>query len=314
MKKNSILVLILLALVHFFTKNYQDKNIKDTNPLEKPTKNKATIVNSVITAKKNLNKNGFQSKSIEVIQENKQNAPGPDLKTKVDQKEELTEQNLLTYIIDDGLAVVQGDIIIGEVPRDKLLKSLSGFVHEPPLKTWPTSDIPFYIQPNLPNAERVNEALTYFSGTNIHFVPYVNQENVIVFQNGQGTCKSYLGYIGGKQPIFLSEACSAHEIAHEIMHALGFIHEQNRNDRDNYIDIIWTNIDSRYNINFEKFSNSLMRVSGFAKFDFESIMIYPQKMFSANGQITMKSKVDGEAVNPGQGLSAKDIERINKIY
>lgn len=267
MKKNSILVLILLALVHFFTKNYQDKNIKDTNPLEKPTKNKATIVNSVITAEKNLNKNGFQSKSIEVIQENKQNAPGPDLKTKVDQKEELTEQNLLTYIIDDGLAVVQGDIIIGEVPRDKLLKSLSGFVHEPPLKTWPTSDIPFYIQPNLPNAERVNEALTYFSGTNIHFVPYVNQEDVIVFQNGQGTCKSYLGYIGGKQPIFLSEACSAHEIAHEIMHALGFIHEQNRNDRDNYIDIIWTNIDSRYNINFEKFSNSLMRVSGFAKFD-----------------------------------------------
>ena len=73
MKKNSILALILLALVYFFTRNYQDKNIKDTTLLEKPAKNKAKIANSVITAKKNLNKNGFQSKSIEVIQENKQN-------------------------------------------------------------------------------------------------------------------------------------------------------------------------------------------------------------------------------------------------
>lgn len=37
-------------------------------------------------------------------------------------------------------------------------------------------------------------------------------------------------------------------------------------------------------------------------------MIYPQKMFSANGQITMKSKVDGEAVNPGPKIKA--LEKI----
>jgi hypothetical protein len=259
--------------------------------------------------------NEFQSKSLEVIQENKiNNSAAPDPSIKTTHIEKLAEQNLLTYTIDDGLAVVQGDIIIGEVPRDKLLKSLSGFIGEPPLIIWPTTEIPVYIQPNLPNPERVTEALAYFSGTNVHFVTHANQEDVLVFQKGQGTCKSYLGYIGGKQPIFLADACSANEIAHETMHALGFIHEQNRTDRDSYIDIVLANIDSRFNINFEKLSTSLIKVSGLSKFDFESIMIYPQTMFSKNGQTTIKSKIDGEMVNPAQGLSAKDKERINKTY
>jgi len=312
LKKISILVLVLLALIYFLNRDHQAKNIKEPSASESSNENNT---NPVASVKKDLDINEFRPKSVEVVQENKINnsaAPGPSIK--IEQKEKLAEQNLLTYVIDDGLAVVQGDIVIGEISRDKLLKSLSGSVNEPPLNIWPTSEIPVYIQPNLPNPDRVTEALAYFSGTNVHFVSYVNQEDVLVFQKGQGTCKSYLGYIGGKQPIFLADACSAHEIAHEIMHALGFLHEQNRTDRDNYIDVVWANIDSRFSINFEKFSTSLMKVSGLSKFDFESIMIYPQTMFSTNGQTTMKSKVDGKTVNPGQGLSPKDVERINKIY
>lgn len=224
------------------------------------------------------------------------------------------EENLLTYEIDDGFAVIHGDLIIGEVSDNQHLKSLSGKVSEPALRTWPTNEIPVYIQPNLQNRERVHEALAYFTGTNVSFVPYVNQEDALVFENGNGNCKSYLGYIGGKQPIYLSEGCSAQAVAHEIMHALGFVHEQNRVDRDNYIDIVWSNIEPKSGLNFEKFSSSMMQVSGLSKFDFESIMIYPQTMFSVNGQVTMKSKVDGQTISPRQSLSSKDVERINKIY
>lgn len=221
---------------------------------------------------------------------------------------------VLTYVIDDGMAVIQGDIIIGEVPRNTLLKSLSGTVNEPELQIWPTTEIPFFIQPNLPNPDRVLQALAFFSGTNIHFVPYTNQEDAIVFEQGMSNCKSYLGYIGGHQKIMLSSGCGPKEIAHEIMHSLGFLHEQNRTDRDNYVDVLWDNINPKFKMNFEKFSSKMMIVSGLSAFDFESIMIYPETMFSINDQPTMKSKLVGQPVSPKDGLSSKDIERINKTY
>ena len=56
-------------------------------------------------------------------------------------------------------------------------------------------------------------------------------------------CRSYLGRIGGEQTISIGSGClQTGVVIHEIMHALGYPHEHNRPDRDNYINIHWDNI------------------------------------------------------------------------
>lgn len=61
------------------------------------------------------------------------------------------------------------------------------------------------------------------------------------------SCHSYVGRkLQGHQELNLGENCnSLSVIIHEILHALGFLHEQSRKDRDSYVTINYGNIDTR---------------------------------------------------------------------
>lgn len=219
---------------------------------------------------------------------------------------------VLPYVMEEGLIVVQGDVVLGKPTNENAPDS--GWVKLTPMKTWPGATIAYHIQPDLPNPDRVNQAIALFEGTAVHFVPYTNQEDALVFGIGNEHCKSYVGMIGGKQPIWLSAECGPTEIAHEIMHALGFVHEQNRSDRDDFIQVNFDNIDDKYRDNFEKLPPEFMKLSGLSSFDFESIMIYPVWMFVKNGQATMESKIHDQQIQPSKSLSKLDVDRINRAY
>ena len=62
-------------------------------------------------------------------------------------------------------------------------------------------------------------------------------------------CYSLYGRQGGNQSVSLDDFClfpiesdRAPTVLHELMHALGFWHELDRYDRDNYVIINWENI------------------------------------------------------------------------
>lgn len=74
---------------------------------------------------------------------------------------------------------------------------------------------------------------------------------------------------------------------HEMMHAMGFEHEQTRYDRDLYIEIQWQNIHESNKNNFNKQPRSL----SFPRFelDFRSVMMYGLSYFAIDKTMpTMK--------------------------
>lgn len=59
-------------------------------------------------------------------------------------------------------------------------------------------------------------------------------------------CWSFVGRRGGKQVVSLARrGCLYHgTVQHELLHALGFNHEQTRSDRDNHIRVLLQNVQS----------------------------------------------------------------------
>lgn len=68
-------------------------------------------------------------------------------------------------------------------------------------------------------------------------------------------------------------------VIHELLHATGFFHEQSRADRDDWVDIIWNNIEYGAADQFEKYSLRTMQYLG-ANYDYGSVMHYSPYAFS----------------------------------
>lgn len=115
--------------------------------------------------------------------------------------------------------------------------------------------------------------------------------------------------------ISLSRPCMTREtILHELMHTLGFFHEHNRPDRDDYIKIIWDNIinDTKVLKNFK--INSMINVTYLdTRYDYHSVMHYQKDAWSKNSLDTIVPRRSDVKIE-SKGLSTLDISRVNKLY
>jgi len=183
---------------------------------------------------------------------------------------------------------------------------------------WPGGVIYYTIDPSLAShADIIKQAQDHIHQKVgcISFQPRTNQKDYVNYFLGTG-CFSNVGKTGGPQQISLGNGCWwLRTAAHETIHAIGFFHEQNRSDRDNYITIHNENIDAAKLSQFALLQPNQNRL--LAPFDFDSIMLYGPTAFTKNGGITMSSKVAGKAItdhSPSLGLSADDIASIKKLY
>ncbi|GFY62004.1 protein SpAN [Trichonephila inaurata madagascariensis] len=144
----------------------------------------------------------------------------------------------------------------------------------------------------------------------IQFIERTNEEPFLTFSRLNG-CYFHKG--NGKHPrISLGIGCDHFgTVLHELMHAIGFPHEQRRPDRDEYITIHLNNIIKGNGSQFERLRPFEYKWSDLP-FDYESIMLYNSYAFSKNGRRTLETK-DGEEIPRHTQLSALDKEKLRRL-
>ena len=218
-----------------------------------------------------------------------------------------SEKDHVFYEWDGQDYVMDGDILVTPFDHHKSVHRKN--------KKWPGGVVPYVIDEEIPDSNRIVEAINYFSiYTSIRLVPRVDEEDYIYFQdNGAGGgCSSYVGRNGGRQKIKIPDWCKKGSIIHEIMHALGFYHEQSRPDRNKWIKIKWTNI------KLSKFQNFFAHffAKKYGDFDFDSIMLYPSyNSFARNIKKPVLTTREGDTWSVQRnGLSIGDLDGLANLY
>jgi hypothetical protein len=217
----------------------------------------------------------------------------------------------VTYEIVDGQRIVDGDIVLaGPTKGDS-----DGDVDKAAPRVgnrWPGGVVPYEIDPNLPNQQRVHDAITHYQRrTAVRLVPRNGQGDYIRFVPST-VCTSSVGRNGGAQTINLAPGCGTGATIHEIAHALGLWHEQSRHDRNAFIDIHWQNIPDDKEHNFQQ--QTIDGNANYGPYDYGSIMHYDSFAFSSNGQATITRK-DGSLISANQtALSDGDLRAFASMY
>lgn len=223
-------------------------------------------------------------------------------------------EGVIEFRVVDGFAVAFGDLILGQVdPGSNIQK---GYYDARPPQLWDSPEIPYQIKATLPNPERIERAIAYLRKfSRVNFVPYQGQKDAVLFEEGTEHCLSALGRLGGVQPIRLSDNCDTQAVLHEMMHTLGFIHEQSRPDRDQYVEVVWENIEEKYRSQFDLVPGFFSDILADSDFDYRSIMLYRPHDFAITPDlITLKTK-KADPVDPiPYGLSSGDLKRLNRLY
>ncbi|CAF1094502.1 unnamed protein product [Rotaria sordida] len=152
----------------------------------------------------------------------------------------------------------------------------------------------------------------------IQFRPKVSSDlYYITITNGYG-CSSYVGQNAGINMVrtvnFQHPGCLYEGIImHELLHVLGFYHEQSRPDRDSYVTINFANIQLGMEHNFVKYNNSEVNTQS-TPYDYGSIMHYETTAFSANGLPTIVPIQPNTIIGQRVNLSSIDIQEVRLFY
>ena len=162
------------------------------------------------------------------------------------------------------------------------------------------------------NRTRVRNAMNLIENVSpVRFIEREDEENYIFIQSLGGNF-SYVGMLGGSQDLSLFNYNLPYVIVHELTHALGRYHTQQRSDRNNYIQVNYGCIDSGCYGNYDVASNF-----NYLSYDFLSVMHYgPYDCSTGCQTMTCQPGYEQYQNQIGQAtyMSTKDVQTLNYLY
>ncbi|XP_043234021.1 zinc metalloproteinase nas-13-like [Amphibalanus amphitrite] len=182
---------------------------------------------------------------------------------------------------------------------------------------WPGGEIPYTIASTFSDQERavIAAAAQQLSQRScLRLVPRSGQRDYVHIKKGRG-CSSDVGRFGGRQELSLGNGCVYRGVvAHELLHAAGFWHEQSRADRDNHVIIHRENIRAGMAYNFDKKPWSQTLDLG-EPYDVGSVLHYGPTAFAADpSRPTITALVPSSRMGQRDGPSDLDIAKLNRLY
>jgi len=182
--------------------------------------------------------------------------------------------------------------------------------------TWPGGVVPYEFHPNVDavNQGRTRAAMDEIEAVcAVRFVPRTDEFNRIVVTSSNVN-NSFVGPVGGQQTVNIVSWGQRFVIVHELIHALGCWHEQQRPDRDDFVQINFENVASGQSFNFA----IRPEVDPVGPYDFDSVMHYDQFAFSGNGMRTIVVLPPNEAwqaqIGQSTHISDGDADALAALY
>jgi uncharacterized protein (TIGR03437 family) len=225
------------------------------------------------------------------------------------------------YVVIDGRMVVDGDVDIGPFEDPVLAghanargpKSLVIPWVQPTL--WPSGIIPYIVDADVPNQQRITDAVAIWNAnTPVFFVPRKNESTYLRFRQNTtlGACFTTLSRTGGEQIVDVLDSCDAATVAHEMGHVAGLHHEQQRADRDYYVQLLVDQIEKVRLSELNRAPNGGIDVGGY---DYGSLMHYGRYFTTKYAHhATIETIPPGIIIGSATTLSPGDIDSIARSY
>ncbi len=184
------------------------------------------------------------------------------------------------------------------------------------INLWPGGIVPYVFDAGVTpeNQQKALAAMTTIEAVcNARFIPRNGHPNYVVIRSDTSSYSSRIGMAGGQQTVGIFPWDAHYVIVHELIHALGAWHENQRPDRDAYITINFHNILPNQQSNF-----TTREANIFGWYDFDSVMHYRRFQFTSNGHPTIDMNPGYERwkhrIGQVSRLSTGDIWLLTEMY